>query len=60
LENLLCKVNTLFWRVNFFPPKFPFPKYKRKFWREKIYSSKEWIYFAKERGFWFQLIFCKK
>jgi hypothetical protein len=33
---LLCK-------VNFFPPKFPFPKYKRKFWREKVY-------FAKERG----------
>jgi hypothetical protein len=27
----------------FFPPKFPFPKYKRKFWREKIY-------FAKKRG----------
>jgi hypothetical protein len=30
-KSLLCK-------VNFFPPKFLFPKYKRKNWREKIYS----------------------
>ncbi len=35
-KNLLCK-------VNFFPPKFSSPKYKRKIWREKIY-------FANERG----------
>jgi hypothetical protein len=27
-KNFLCK-------VDFFPPKFPFPKYKRKIWREK-------------------------
>jgi hypothetical protein len=27
----------------FSPPKFPFPKYKRKIWREKIY-------FANKRG----------
>jgi hypothetical protein len=35
-KNLLCKVDSLFCQVNFFPPNFPFPKYKRKFWREKI------------------------
>jgi hypothetical protein len=28
-KNLPCK-------VNFFPPNFSFPKYKRKIWREKI------------------------
>jgi hypothetical protein len=28
-KNVLCK-------VNFFPPKFCFQKYKRKIWREKI------------------------
>ncbi len=43
-KNLLCKVNSLFWRVKFFPPKFPFPKYNRKIWRERFY-------FAKERGY---------
>jgi hypothetical protein len=32
----------------FFPPNFPFPKYKRKIWREKNYFAKE-IHFAKER-----------
>jgi hypothetical protein len=32
----------------FFPPNFSFVFCKRKIWREKIYSSKEWIYFAKE------------
>jgi hypothetical protein len=26
---------------NFFPPKFPFPKYKRKIWREKNYFAKK-------------------
>jgi hypothetical protein len=26
---------------NFFPPKFPFPKYKKKVCREKIYLAKE-------------------
>ncbi len=35
-KHLLCKVNSLFWRVNFFPPKFPFPKYKRKFGGKKF------------------------
>jgi hypothetical protein len=40
-KNLLCKVNSLFWRANFFPPKFPFPKFKRKIWREKVYYAKE-------------------
>jgi hypothetical protein len=25
----------------FFPPKFSFPKYKRKFWREKNYFANE-------------------
>ncbi len=34
----------------FFPPKFPFPKYKRKIWREKINLQKSEFYFAKERG----------
>jgi hypothetical protein len=42
-NNLLCKVNLLFCKVIFFPPKFPFPKNKRKIWREKNY-------FANERG----------
>jgi hypothetical protein len=37
------KANNLLCKVNFFPPKFPFPKYKRKIWREKNY-------FANERG----------
>ncbi len=32
----------------FFPPNFSFIFWKRKFWREKIYSSKECIYFANE------------
>ncbi len=46
MENLLCKVDSLFSQVNFFPPNFfppnfPFPKYKRKIWREKIYLAKE-------------------
>jgi hypothetical protein len=35
-QKLLCQINSLFRRVNFFPPNFPFPKYKRKFWREKF------------------------
>jgi hypothetical protein len=30
------KVNSLLCKVLFFPPKFSFPKYKRKIWREKI------------------------
>jgi hypothetical protein len=34
-QKFLCKVDSLFWRVNFFPPNFPFTKYKRKIWREK-------------------------
>ncbi len=39
-QKLLCKVDSLFWRVNFFPPNFPFPKYKRKIWREKFTLQK--------------------
>jgi hypothetical protein len=49
-QNLLSKVNPLFWKVNFFPPKFSFPKYKRKIWREKLTLQKSEFYFAKTRG----------
>jgi hypothetical protein len=35
---------------NFFPPKFPFPKYKGKIWREKITLQKSEFYFANEQG----------
>jgi hypothetical protein len=28
-------------KSSFFPLKFPFPKFKRKIWREKIYFAKE-------------------
>jgi hypothetical protein len=40
-QKLLCK-------VNFFPPNFPFRKYKRKIWREKNTMQKSEFYFAKE------------
>jgi hypothetical protein len=40
-KNLLSNVDSLFCQVIFFPPNFPFPKYKRKVWREKIYFAKE-------------------
>jgi hypothetical protein len=34
-QKLLCKLGSLFGRVNLFPPNFSFTKYKRKIWREK-------------------------
>jgi hypothetical protein len=35
-KKLLCKVEFTLLKSKFFPPNFPFPKYKRKIWREKI------------------------
>ncbi len=45
-----CQKTYIFWtvcKVIFFSSKFPFPKYKRKIWREKIYFAKEWILLCK-------------
>ncbi len=46
LTPLLVKFTLL--QSIFFPLNFSFVFNKRKIWREKICSSKEWIYFAKE------------
>ncbi len=35
-KKLFCKVDSLFWRVNFFPPNFSLVFWKRKIWLEKI------------------------
>ncbi len=40
-NNLLWKVDSLFCQVNFFSPKFPFPKYKRKIWLKSSGSGKK-------------------
>ncbi len=50
-QKLLCKVDSLFWRVNFFPPNFPFTKYKRKVWREKILCKKVNFTLQRRRSF---------
>jgi hypothetical protein len=40
-NNFLRKVNSLFCKVIFFPPKFLFPIFKRKIWWEKNYFANE-------------------
>ncbi len=46
-QKLFWKINSLFWRVfeNFFPPNFPFPKYKRKIWREKFTLQRNEVHY---------------